>query len=72
MSENEPKKKHVLMCVSRSQVSLDIAGRGVHFLPTQRMEVDEDDMGSPQLQKLLKAKFLVDVTASQERRAGAK
>jgi hypothetical protein len=72
MSENLPKKKRILMNATRSQVTLDVAGRGVHFLPTQRIEVDEDDMSSPQLQKLLRSKYLVDVTAAQERRAGAK
>jgi len=73
MDEDKVVKKRTLMCVSRTMVSMNAAGRGIHFLPTQRIELSEDEVASPQVQKLLRSKFLVDVTAAEERRnAGAR
>lgn len=68
MDEEKVVKKRVLMCVSRTMVSMDVPGKGVHFFPTQCVEMSEDEMSSPQVQKLLRSKFLVDVTAAGERR----
>jgi len=69
----EAQKKRVLMSISRSMVSMDAPGGGIHFMPSQRLEVSEADFASPQVQKLLRSKFLVDVTAAGERRrAGAR
>lgn len=68
MSEQETVEKRVLMCVSRSMVSMNTGERGLHFYPTQRVEMSPEEVAHPQVQKLLKAKFLVDVTAAEERR----
>jgi hypothetical protein len=64
----EAQKRHVLMSISRTMTSMDASGRGLHFMPSQRIEVSEAELGSPQVQKLLRSKFLVDVTAAEERR----
>ena len=68
MPEENVTKKRVLMCVSRNMVSMDAGGKGVHFFPTQRIELSDDEVNTPQVRKLLKAKFLVDVTSAEERR----
>lgn len=66
----EATKKRVLMSISRSMVSMDASGRGLHFMPSQRLEVTEAELANPQVQKLLRSKFLVDVTAAEEKRRG--
>ena len=65
---SEAQKRRVLMSISRSMTSMDASGRGLHFMPSQRQEVSEAEFNSPQVQKLLRSKFLVDVTAMEERR----
>lgn len=73
MDEDKVVKKRVLMCVSRTMVSMDVGAKGVHFFPAQRIEMSEEEAASPQVRKLLRAKFLVDVTSAEERRnAGAR
>jgi len=72
MPEEEVVKKRVLMCVSRTMVSMNAGGKGFHFFPTQRIEMSEDEVASPQVQKLLRSKFLVDVSAAEERRNRAR
>jgi hypothetical protein len=64
----EAPKKRVIMSISRSMVSMDASGRGLHFMPSQRLELSEAEAASPQVQKLLRSKFLVDVTAAGEKR----
>lgn len=69
----EPKRK--LMCISPTMLSinLDTVDEGgvresIILQPRKTREVWESQFRSRELQKLLSAKMIVDVTASEERR----
>lgn len=70
---DEPKRTVMCSCPTMQSVNmgLDAKGRPVSFIfhPKQMVEITETQFRSREVQKLLGAKFLTDVTASHEKRA---
>jgi len=71
MAEVEPKRK--LMSISPRQISMNLdtirGGRreSLHMASKQIVEISESQFNSAEVQKLLAAKFIVDITASKRK-----
>ncbi len=70
-----PEKKRKIMSISPRMMTmnLDTVGpdgqrQSLHLAPKQQVEVTESQFRSTELQKLLGARFIVDVSAAVEKR----
>lgn len=74
LDPNEPKK--TIMSISPMMFTMNLDTKNAKGIreslllqPRQRIEITESQFRSAELQKLLGARFLVDVTAAHEKRA---
>lgn len=71
----EPKRKIMSISPRMMSMNLDTTGangrrESLHLSPKQVVEVTESQFRSMELQKLLGAKFIVDMTAAMAKRDG--
>jgi hypothetical protein len=71
MADTTPKRR--IMSISPRMVSMNLdtkasgSRESLHMAPKQIVEITEAQFGSAELQKLLAAKFIVDISATKRR-----